>query len=64
MGKIFYKVNRKIICYISESKNGFQVNIGKPSDREVLTFEYETLERAKIEAEQIIKDYKDLLNNF
>ncbi len=58
MAKIItFKSNRKIIAYIRENAKGFVLCTGKPSDMTCLSWQYSTLQEAKITAVEYTENY-------
>jgi len=57
-----YTHNRKIVCYIIATKNGFQVKTGKPSDSSCISWDYETMEQAEKTAEEYFNNRINFFN--
>ena len=51
--RTIFKVNRRICCYMDQ-KRDFIVYLGKPSDKEVLTWHYDTWQEALEKVKSIV----------
>ncbi len=54
---IIYRYKKQIICYIQESKTGYFVKTGKPSDKTCISWKYDTLEDAQTLANEYYVNY-------